>query len=249
MNEEKKKLILKQIEEILEKIEEFEQSSNKSGIQKVREQKISGKDNNELEKRQYLIAAAEELISEHFHETEYYRKVKEFGNKVDRGVLKQLKGMLGAIRDHFPEINNSALGTMEFLEKSVIYMIYEWIIANPSILREKYPNIPNPIKISIKKRDKSICQICGNTFKDEELQVDHIYPYSLGGSNEEINLMALCEECNRYKSDSAEYYRSDKGKLKIMENITVIVKKLPMIQNFGEWLKQKGKEKIANKIN
>lgn len=55
--------------------------------------------------------------------------------------------------------------------------------------------------------------------------------------------MTLCEKCNRHKSDSPEYYRSEKSKLKLMENIKLFMNILPMIQNFGDWLKKMGDKK------
>lgn len=75
---------------------------------------------------------------------------------------------------------------------------------------------------------------------EEELQIDHIFPYGAGDSNEEINLMALCEECNRNKSARLDYYRSEEGKLKVMENIREFVKILPGMHDFGDWLEKMG---------
>jgi 5-methylcytosine-specific restriction endonuclease McrA len=45
------------------------------------------------------------------------------------------------------------------------------------------------------------CGMCGRTAMSHGvvLQVDHKIPQSWGGSNEEDNLQALCEECNRGK--------------------------------------------------
>jgi len=52
--------------------------------------------------------------------------------------------------------------------------------------------------------------------------------------------MTLCKKCNRYKSDSPEYYRSEEIRLKIMEKIKRFVKKLSMIKDFGIWLEKQG---------
>ena len=40
------------------------------------------------------------------------------------------------------------------------------------------------------------CAHCGTP---DNLEVDHITPWSLGGSDDETNLQALCESCNRKK--------------------------------------------------
>ncbi len=55
--------------------------------------------------------------------------------------------------------------------------------------------------------------------------------------NEEVNLMAICRECNTDKGKSVTYYRSNEGRQKILHNIQVFVRHLPLIHNFGSWLK------------
>ena len=47
------------------------------------------------------------------------------------------------------------------------------------------------------------CRACGRTVEDDgiRLVVDHILPQAWGGSDEEDNLQALCEECNAGKKD------------------------------------------------
>lgn len=48
-------------------------------------------------------------------------------------------------------------------------------------------------------RDGGICQCCG-TYNN--LEFDHIIPYSCGGGNESSNIQLLCMSCNRSKSNS-----------------------------------------------
>lgn len=48
-------------------------------------------------------------------------------------------------------------------------------------------------------RDHGMCQCCGST---ENLEYDHIVPFSCGGSNEAANIQLLCMTCNRSKSNS-----------------------------------------------
>jgi len=75
----------------------------------------------------------------------------------------------------------------------------------------KYPKLPSSkrniakryitqeVKDLIWRRDKGQCQECGD---NENLEFDHIIPYSLGGSSTYRNLRLLCQACNRKKSDS-----------------------------------------------
>lgn len=46
------------------------------------------------------------------------------------------------------------------------------------------------------KRDGFVCQYCGNHPPAVLLQVDHINPVKLGGSNDMDNLITSCQPCN-----------------------------------------------------
>ncbi len=45
-------------------------------------------------------------------------------------------------------------------------------------------------------RDGRVCAYCGSS---EDLSVDHILPKSLGGGDEEENLVTSCSRCNSMK--------------------------------------------------
>jgi 5-methylcytosine-specific restriction endonuclease McrA len=47
------------------------------------------------------------------------------------------------------------------------------------------------------QRDKFICQYCGSK---EKLTIDHIFPLSKGGNNDDKNLQVLCLKCNQKKA-------------------------------------------------
>ena len=54
------------------------------------------------------------------------------------------------------------------------------------------------LKIQILDKFNYTCQKCGS---HENLQIDHIIPYSKGGKTVFNNLTVLCKYCNRQKSD------------------------------------------------
>lgn len=56
-------------------------------------------------------------------------------------------------------------------------------------------------RFEIFKRDDFTCQYCGRRSPDVVLEVDHIVPQSSGGSDDVVNLITSCWECNRGKSD------------------------------------------------
>jgi len=58
------------------------------------------------------------------------------------------------------------------------------------------PPIPEVIRQFVYDRDGRKCLHCGTT---EELSLDHVHPYSLGGGDEPENLQTLCRPCNSRK--------------------------------------------------
>ena len=65
--------------------------------------------------------------------------------------------------------------------------------------RSRY--IASTIRYAVLTRDNNRCVACGVTAKEAQLQVDHIIPFSKGGSNDLDNLQTLCIDCNRGKSN------------------------------------------------
>jgi hypothetical protein len=51
------------------------------------------------------------------------------------------------------------------------------------------------------ERQKGICPKCGKHFPIEQMEADHITPWSKGGKTIPENCQMLCKDCNRRKSD------------------------------------------------
>ena len=58
--------------------------------------------------------------------------------------------------------------------------------------------ISQEVKDAVWRRTKGKCEKCGS---QNNLEFDHIVPFSKGGSNTYRNVQLLCEKCNREKSD------------------------------------------------
>ena len=51
-------------------------------------------------------------------------------------------------------------------------------------------------RLAIYLRDGLACVYCGATLEDVRLTVDHLTPYTDGGSNDPSNLVTCCHKCN-----------------------------------------------------
>jgi 5-methylcytosine-specific restriction enzyme A len=105
-----------------------------------------------------------------------------------RNIINQINSQQPStlIRD-----NNQKLASNQKKQKS--------IKQQESTKRSRY--ISKSIRVAALHRDNYRCVFCGRTSKQVELQIDHILPFSKGGSNEIDNLQTLCIDCNLGKSD------------------------------------------------
>lgn len=79
--------------------------------------------------------------------------------------------------------------------------IYYYLFDN----QEKHLNIrvfTEAQRLSVYTKQDGICKICKKKFDFEEMEADHIIPWSQGGKTEIENCQMLCRSCNRHKSDN-----------------------------------------------
>ena len=70
--------------------------------------------------------------------------------------------------------------------------------------QEKYlavRSFDNRMKRTAYEQQQGICKKCGNHFELEQMEADHITPWSKGGKTTAENCQMLCRECNRRKSN------------------------------------------------
>ena len=99
----------------------------------------------------------------------------------------------------------------------IIYFIYDWWVGgnlfqrtfmteldeeldedDDKPIRKRKP-ISQNIKDKVWRRDNGKCVLCGS---NENIEFDHIIPFSKGGTDTYRNLQILCEKCNRSKSNN-----------------------------------------------
>ena len=130
-------------------------------------------------------------------------------------------------RDYFNEINISfkkgiidedyVLQLIKVIDE-IDLMIGHFILWTDTKKVKKSHNrrlISGTTRQNVLMRDNYTCQICGATVKDgAKLEIDHIIPYSKGGTNDESNLQVLCQRCNREKHNRSDLLHD---KLKLAE--------------------------------
>ena len=62
-------------------------------------------------------------------------------------------------------------------------------------------SISKKLRFEVYKRDSFTCQYCGRKAPDVALNVDHVVPVSKGGTNDILNLITSCFDCNNGKRD------------------------------------------------
>lgn len=94
-------------------------------------------------------------------------------------------------------------------------------------------------RFEIFKRDAFTCHYCGQKPPQVILHVDHIQPSSKGGSDDPLNLITSCADCNLGKSSvPLTTALPDMQKQREME-----MEKHEQVKKFNQWLKARRKEK------
>lgn len=71
-------------------------------------------------------------------------------------------------------------------------------------LRNINRNISREVLLKVYSRDKQICQICNITIPYDEIEYDHIIPWSKGGGSNESNIRLVCSSCNKKRGNQFE---------------------------------------------
>lgn len=59
--------------------------------------------------------------------------------------------------------------------------------------------LPKSVRFEVFKRDSFTCQYCGRSAPEVILECDHIVPVAEGGTDDILNLVTSCRDCNRGK--------------------------------------------------
>ncbi len=110
----------------------------------------------------------------------------------------------------------------------------------------KRKSISNSTRFEIFKRDRFTCVYCGRTPPTITLQVDHVLPVAAGGSNDDVNLVTSCFECNNGKRDKVLPSRPTTVEFSIEER----KERLAQIEEMNQFLvaERKAQEKLVDEL-
>lgn len=72
-------------------------------------------------------------------------------------------------------------------------------VRHPVVRSGEREPIPWFVRLSVYERDGHSCRLCG--YPSPQLELDHIVPWSAGGSDATSNLRTLCHDCNQERSN------------------------------------------------
>lgn len=156
----------------------------------------------------------EEYMAQHQHDDnaselwQYFQTVISWVQTIFPYYRKEMKGLeWGDFYNRFHETNYDAQKLEEIikqlmLDEEIIVKkgIYEYLLSGD----EKYLSLrafPESMKRETYERQNGICSICGEHFEIDQMEADHITPWSEGGKTVPENCQMLCKDCNRRKSN------------------------------------------------
>jgi 5-methylcytosine-specific restriction endonuclease McrA len=110
--------------------------------------------------------------------------------------------------------------------------------------KPKRKPISKQLRFEVFKRDKFTCQYCGRSAPDIILNVDHITPVSQDGTNDIMNLITSCFDCNNGKR--AKLLSDDTIIKKQQSQLEALQERKEQIEMIFEW--KKGLLKIDDQI-
>ncbi len=155
----------------------------------------------------------EDYMARHQHDEnadelwDYFQKVIEWTRKVFPNYRREMREVQwGELYNQFKDkkLNSKKLEEeiAELMQDEDVTKksgIYSYILTRD----ERFLNIrefTEKMKREAYERQKGICAKCGKQFSIEEMEADHITPWSQGGKTIAENCQMLCKDCNRRKA-------------------------------------------------
>ncbi len=138
----------------------------------------------------------------------YYQKIISWINIIFPKYRKEMKGLDWGT--FYNKYHGNKYNTTEFEKKIAKLMKDEDVTAKKGVYlyllsgEERHLSVrtfDNRMKREAYERQKGICKKCKECFKIDEMEADHITPWSKDGKTDSKNCQMLCRDCNRRKSN------------------------------------------------
>jgi len=136
----------------------------------------------------------------------YFQSVISWVKVVFPNYRKEMKGLpWGLLYNQYKNVTHNSIEYEQQIKK---YMMDDDVTKKSGVYLyilttdEKYLSIrtfTDSQKRSAYEKQSGICFLCKKHFEIDEMEGDHITPWSEGGKTESNNLQMLCKECNRRK--------------------------------------------------
>ena len=156
----------------------------------------------------------EEYMGKHQQDTDanelwmYYQSVIDWVSRLFPNYRREMKGIDWGIL--YNQYKNQSYNSQK-LEEQIIKLMMDDDVTNKKGIylylitgEEKHLSIrafSDSQKRESYERQKGICPKCKKHFEINEMEADHITPWSIGGKTTADNCQMLCRECNRRKSN------------------------------------------------
>ncbi len=141
-------------------------------------------------------------------EWQYFQQVIAWVESLFPKYRKEMKGIAwGELYNEYKGCKYTATQLEEEVTKLMIdddvsnkKGIYDYVLSGDES-KLNIRSFTEQMKRAAYERQKGICSKCGKKFEYDEMEGDHITPWSKGGKTNAENCQMLCRECNRRKSD------------------------------------------------
>lgn len=108
--------------------------------------------------------------------------------------------------------------------------------------------ISKRVRFEVFKRDAFTCQYCGRKAPEVILEMEHVHPVVAGGSNDILNLVTSCSDCNAGKS--SRQLSDDSAIQKQRKELDALAERREQIEMMVRWRSelQKGTEVLIDSI-
>ena len=143
-----------------------------------------------------IDVSACELFKKDKIQLRYNQLIKE----KQQNILKNVSNINSDLLSKVEEYKDDNETVIEFIENAILKSLPKEVLTQEELKEiNRRRNIKDTTRYSVLERAGFKCQCCGiKPLKNNDviLHIDHIIPYSLGGSDNIDNLQVLCNKCN-----------------------------------------------------